>query len=522
MKRLGAVCEDLFLASGARVDMRKKSTRPGPVRSISKSEATPSDTKGSKMEASSGEDRPTDQLDPQADLMDCSKRTRPKGINTMPRLENGDRRGSSNLSSASRVLSINGADHEPSARQRSGSLIDHEAPTATRRRDSFQRSRERESTKKEVGSSKKGSTRTKQGHSDEIVFESDVCFDGDLGSSQTSKAASPGWRHRSASYRSDPHPSSEGRLHANPTREKGQIGPSQPTQIRHGQKRRPQSERLGKREGAHLPKSSAASRGRNMPRASSLRSEGAPRLTNLFTGRSKLVTWPMGVAPRVLFCAETCNDLDDGRGAAGLSATLLCKMGSRHRTWDVVRAGERFCLRVVGWHGGEVSGAPNLDADGRAMVYSIFEDHDAGTEGKSVVHDECSADAISGYHYVSDRRGVAGRVCGREEDCLRLTVGVWIGQNTDGKVTNMTTEVRWRVLSPHEAEENAGNQGRPGAMLLRFGYYFFLGEPCSTRLFTNTDTPEHVRLVARRASDGSIDEEVSKSLTYVVVRVSAD
>lgn len=306
-----------------------------------------------------------------------------------------------------------------------------------------------------------------------------------------------------------------------PNVETEEIEPVEVSHLR-SHRRRVQSERSGKQTGIHLTKPSTGSKSRNNPRTGSFRTEAAPRLTGLFTNKSRLVTWPMGVAPRVLYAVETNNELDDGRGTAGLCATLLCKMGAGHRTWDVVRANEPFRLRVVGWHGGNLTSTGNVDIDGRAVVYTTVDVSEAGNSGKTVVHDECCMSNVAGYHCVTDRRGTAVIRNGCNSDYVRVTVGLWIGHSDEGRVTDMSAEVKWRLLSSGEANKNSARRVPPGSMLLRFGYYFFLDEPCSTRLFTNTDTPEHIRLVARRLSDGVIDEDVSKALSYVVVRVSAD
>lgn len=287
-------------------------------------------------------------------------------------------------------------------------------------------------------------------------------------------------------------------------------------------KRRAKSERVEPFHSGSRNSSMTVSQPLHLGRAASLRAEGVSILPSLFS-RGRLLSWPLGVSPQVVYAAETSHELDDGHGAAGLSATLLCKMGAKHRAWDVVRVAERFCVRVVGWHGGELRDIPG-GKGGRAVVYSVLHKDAQGRScavegGPSHVHDECASSDFSGYHYVSERRGAAISCLPSDVEQVGLTVGLWAGGGTgEGRGANLCGEMRWRLL--REGETNS--KGRNGATLLRFGYYFFLDVPCATRLFTNTDTPEHVRLVARRAGDGAIDEEASKQLTYVVVRIAVD
>lgn len=219
-------------------------------------------------------------------------------------------------------------------------------------------------------------------------------------------------------------------------------------------------------------------------------------------GGSKLVMWPVGVEPRVVYAWESRGEMADGHGGGGLRGTLLCKMGAGYRAWDVVRGGESVCVRIVGWYwGGGCGGGGDVE---RIGIYSVVDGVKVG------VHDECEGGSVvRGYHYVSEGRGVAvGRVV-EEGSLLMLKVGLrWVGGEVGG-------EVKWKV-----AEK--GTEMRGGGAVLRFGYYFFLDEPCGVRLFTNTDTPEHVRLVARRTGDGTVDEETSRGLTYIIVRVGGD
>ncbi|CDF39308.1 unnamed protein product [Chondrus crispus] len=270
--------------------------------------------------------------------------------------------------------------------------------------------------------------------------------------------------------------------------------------------------------------SRAVSQPRHLGRNRALRSEGFSILPNIFC-RGRLMSWPVGVAPQVVYSAETSHDLDDGHGAAGLSATLLCKMGAKHRAWDIVGVGQGFCVRVVGWHGGDLGNNAG-NGGGRAVVYSVrHKGEGRRSEGFSVhggpaqVHDERNCSDFKGYHYISERLGTAAGCQSSAVEQIGLTVGVWVGGSVDeGKQVDLQGEVRWRVLGQGDCDAT----GRNGASLLRYGYYFFLDAPCATRLFTNTDTPEHVRLMARREVDGAVDMDASKLLTYVVVRVTAD
>lgn len=206
-------------------------------------------------------------------------------------------------------------------------------------------------------------------------------------------------------------------------------------------------------------------------------------------GRRKLVEWSLGVYPRIVYAADSTSGSEDGLGG-GLTGTVLCRMGPDHRVWDVVRRGQKFVVRVVGSFTSDVEDV---------VVYSVV------GNGRSHVH--CRRTG-SGFVGVADR---AGRVCDEEAGEV---VTVCVGVSGGGREV-LAGEVRWRLGGEDEVT-------RSGAMLMRFGYYFFLKEATGVRLFTTTHTPEHVRLVARRVSDGSIDEAFSASLTYVVVRVAAD
>lgn len=219
-------------------------------------------------------------------------------------------------------------------------------------------------------------------------------------------------------------------------------------------------------------------------------------------GGGKLVMWPVGVEPRVVYAWESRGEMADGHGGGGLRGTLLCKMGAGYRAWDVVRGGESVCVRIVGWHWG--NGGGWSEDVGRIGVYSVVDGVRVG------VHDECDGGGVvQGYHYVSEGRGVAvGRIV-EEGSLLMLKVGLrWVGGEVGG-------EVKWKVAE-------RGGEMRGGGAVLRFGYYFFLDKPCGMRLFTNTDTPEHVRLVAKKVGEGGIDEETSRGLTYIIVRVGGD
>lgn len=288
---------------------------------------------------------------------------------------------------------------------------------------------------------------------------------------------------------------------------------------------RAKSERAGEFQTRSGSGCRAVCQPRELGRSSARRAEGMSILPSIFC-RGRLMSWPTGVAPQVVYAAETSHDLDDGHGAAGLSATLLCKMGAKHRAWDIVRVGQKFCMRVVGWHGGDIGNKVGKQS-GRTVVYSVRHREDGGTKegfavhgGPAQVHDERNSGDFKGYHYVSERLGTAATWQSAGMEQVGLTVGVWVGggEADEGKVVDVQGEVRWRVL----AEGDGECAGRIGASLLRYGYYFFLDAPCATRLFTNTDTPEHIRLMARRQVDGAVDMEASKLLTYVVVRVTAD
>lgn len=75
------------------------------------------------------------------------------------------------------------------------------------------------------------------------------------------------------------------------------------------------------------------------------------------------------------------------------------------------------------------------------------------------------------------------------------------------------SEISFRLAS-RNPEEN-----RAGEMYLRYGYYFFLSHPATALLYTQVETPEHVRLVARLPS-GPVCMDPVRHLSYVVVRVS--
>jgi hypothetical protein len=59
-----------------------------------------------------------------------------------------------------------------------------------------------------------------------------------------------------------------------------------------------------------------------------------------------------------------------------------------------------------------------------------------------------------------------------------------------------------------------------GEVYLRYGYYFLLSDPTASRLFTNLGAVEHIRLFARRETDGNILHQSTKGLSYIVLRVS--
>lgn len=207
----------------------------------------------------------------------------------------------------------------------------------------------------------------------------------------------------------------------------------------------------------------------------------AGRLTSRL-GRRRLEEWGTGTRPGVVYAHDGGSETDDG-GGNGLTRTVLVRIGERTRAWDVVRTGERFVVRVAGWQSMD-EGCVTTRVDGRTRV------HARGEGGFTRVEERMG--------FVVDQH--AGGV---------FTVGV--GIRAEGR-TILSEEIRWRV----------GALGRSAAVLLRLGWYFFLADAGSVRLFASTDTPERVRLVARRIADGAIDQRFSASLTYVVLRVAAD
>lgn len=208
-------------------------------------------------------------------------------------------------------------------------------------------------------------------------------------------------------------------------------------------------------------------------------------------GKKKLIRWTSGVSPRMIY-AHDAHDSDGER--AGLTATLLVRMGMRHRVWDVVGSHEKFVVRVVGSHVGVGYRGGNM------VVYSVVDGGEARVHGRR--------EGV-GWSRISERRGA---VVDKSDVGESFTVSV--GVSCGGREA-VGGEVRWRL---GEAGED---RTRSAAALLRFGYYFFLTDCGGVRLFASTHTPEHVRLVARR-TDGWIDGEFSDRLTYVVLQVAAD
>lgn len=236
------------------------------------------------------------------------------------------------------------------------------------------------------------------------------------------------------------------------------------------------------------------------------RTSGPSFARGLFSFGRKLMRWPEGVAPLALYAKDGCAD---GTGRQGLRSTLLAKIEAMHMREVLVRCGEKFCVRVVGsFVGGEIG-------LGR-VVWSIVRG-ERGGNGERVIHAEGCAGS-GGFVGVEDWRGLVVR--GGGGGGASREVWISVGMEVDGRGSggrDVRRDVRWRVVGDEEEME----VGR-FSVALRYGYYFFLAEPCGLRLFTQVDTPEHVRLVAVREGDGSIDEEMSKRLSYIVVRVGRD
>lgn len=242
---------------------------------------------------------------------------------------------------------------------------------------------------------------------------------------------------------------------------------------------------------------SVTAEGRRMRSAVSLRTGWGGRggLLDGVLGRGRrAVRWAAGVAPRVVHKPERRDGLDDGDADMGLGPTLPCRLGGSFRAWDVVQQGEAVSVRVVGWCCAENG------QRARVVVWSRMDDGEATSHGE---WDE----GRSGYTAVGEGKGtVAKRVAGEEEMVVR--VGLW----KEGSGKCVDGEIRWRCGMKQLRRDGGG-------VLMRYGYWFFLEEPTQIRWFANTDTPEHVRLVAVRER-GDVDEEMCRSISYVVVHVA--
>lgn len=555
MKRIGAVCEELFMASSARVEERKKSgcsepskqTKAGTQTSCGKTSRS-SVTSGGEASATTSMVARTGSIprsshqssggsSSRTGLTSRGTQIKTSSVDRIPdRSEGLTTKGfeqrilsapvprSHSRPSTSRHSSVKPDKRSVSGKYRAQSLsIDPSICNGSTASDELSPREVQGLDRKSVPVSTDGGAssvrRVESSDSDEIVFSKATSVENLTRQETRNRSSAPTLkamekRNENSSYRTADGPPFLRELNLPRLPETSVLDASP--------KRRAKSERVEPFHSSLRNSSRTVSQSLHLGRAASLRAEGVSILPILFS-RGRLLSWPLGVAPQVVYAAETSHELDDGHGASGLSPTLLCKMGAKHRAWDVVRFGERFCVRVVGWHGGALRDVPG-GKGGRAVVYSVLHKDAQGRScvvegGPAHVHDECTSSYFNGYHYVSERRGAAISCMPSDMEQIGLTVGLWAGGGTgESRGADLCGEVRWRLLREGETV----TKGRNGRALLRFGYYFFLDVPCATRLFTNTDTPEHVRLVARRAGDGAIDEEASKQLTYVVVRVAAD
>lgn len=268
----------------------------------------------------------------------------------------------------------------------------------------------------------------------------------------------------------------------------------------------------------------------------------APSPSGLF-GRKKLVMWPEGVAPSILYARE---EEDDGNATHGMVATRLARISPRHDGRDLVYEDSSFTIRVVGSYVGQQtassggSSGVNISGTGAArcsttdrIVYSMLHVADykrtgaAGATPPDSTSDAADLKTTIHYDFRNSPRQTMKRPYAQVQNARSLAytqqsrgTNPWIavrfalalGSRLEQRTVD--ADARW-LLSARRAHRDVR-----GASLLRFGYYFFLAAPCSVRLFTQVCTPEHVLLVARRASDGRVDDDATRGLSYVVVRVS--
>ncbi|PXF44665.1 hypothetical protein BWQ96_05522 [Gracilariopsis chorda] len=202
--------------------------------------------------------------------------------------------------------------------------------------------------------------------------------------------------------------------------------------------------------------------------------------------RRKVIGWGPGIRPKVVFAS--CEEEGDG-DKARLTATLLPRMSTQHRAWETVGDGG-FVIRVLGsW----------LGREGTADVWTRC-------NGRMIHARRCGR----GWRAVRGEREVA-----RGRGGERVTA-LWVGIERDGQ-EEVSGELRFRVA--HSTTEGA-SVADGASVAMRFGYYFVVGGGGGTRFFASIDTPEQVRLVARRV-DGAIDERISRGVSYVVLHVAA-
>lgn len=228
------------------------------------------------------------------------------------------------------------------------------------------------------------------------------------------------------------------------------------------------------------------------------------RLMSQFAIRRRLECWAPGLTPKLVYAWDRIANTDDGRGGNGLTGTVLPRLGIHQRGWDIVQLGQRFSVHIVGSHIGKSD-----SKYGRGIIYSCV-------MGNGIERNYIHSRREKGYGYCSI--GIRQSLIAKGEDLgneFTISVGMSIGEGKE----LVNGDLKWYVKGEDEISMISGCSG---GMILRFGYYFCLSYGSRERLFASTETPEIVRLVGRRVSDGCIDEWFSNELSYIVIRIATD
>ncbi len=243
--------------------------------------------------------------------------------------------------------------------------------------------------------------------------------------------------------------------------------------------------------------------------------------------------WGEGIKAALLYLPDSEND---GRARSALRSTKLAGMSSIHDQQEVVRPGMPFKILVVGTHLGVSARKTQARA---AFSETVVRSRDPNIEPRSLSANHAPREGNgAGYMPVPDHRSLVLDASsigeGNGNQIQKLSMHVVLGDMKKPSLQDdpvpllklalddgpryVNKDITWEICSPSD------KRVRRGAIPLRYGYYFILGEACSLKLYCQAVTPEHMRLVAMTQVPRGVPKKelpsLVKNLSYLVVRIS--